>query len=739
MSKVSVSKISASESTNTAPEVASPASSINLNDAKYYFNRELSWLEFNRRVLQEAIDPSNPLLERFKFAAIFGSNLDEFFMVRVANLQRQVEAEIVTPTVDGMTPQQQLDEISRRLHEMVALLQQLFARELRPQLAREGVHILNYAELDAPQRSYVQDYFENRVFPILTPLAVDPTHPFPVMGNLTLNLAVVLKDPENNAQLFARVKIPDSLPRFVPLPSELYPEAKATRSGNGSHCPIVWAGIALEEIIAENLIALFPGMIIQEHHLFRITRDADLAVQEDETDDLAVAIAEKLSKRHFSGSVVRFQIAPTMSAFVKQTLITGMNVDDNDIYVHEGWLGVRDLMFFTTLPLPRLKDKPWNPTVPKRLRHLIEDEIVDVASGEDIFAIIRQSDLLVHHPYESFTASVEYFITHAAHDPAVQAIKITLYRTSSDSPIVSALIAAAENGKQVAALVELKARFDEASNLSWARKLEEAGVHVVYGVMGLKTHTKVVLVLRQEGEELCRYVHIGTGNYNSKTAKIYTDLGLFSCAPQLGADLTDLFNFLTGFSKKKSYRKLLVAPVSLRDRMMALIEREIEHCQKGCPGRIIAKMNALIDPPMIKALYQASQAGVEIDLIVRGMCCLLPGLPNVSENIRIISIVGRYLEHSRIFCFHNNGQEEFYIGSADWMPRNLDRRVEAVTPVEDPHCTAELKEILDILLSDNQQAWELQSDGSYLQRQPIPDQRERNAQSILMERCLADL
>jgi polyphosphate kinase len=725
-----------SEPNNNTPGIKKKSSTINLDDAKYYFNRELSWLEFNRRVMQEAIDPSNPLLERFKFAAIFGSNLDEFFMVRVANLQRQVEADITTATIDGMTPQQQLDEISQRLHEMAAQLQKLFATELRPQLAREGVHILNYAELDAPQRLYMQDYFEGRVFPILTPLAVDPTHPFPVMGNLTLNLAIVVKDPDNNLQQFARVKIPDSLPRFIPLPPELYPTVP--RSRKGSRSPIVWAGIALEEIIAEHLTALFPGMTIQEHHLFRITRDTDLAVQEDEIDDLAGAIAEKLRRRRFSGSVVRFQMAPTMSEFVKQTLITGMNVDHNDIYVHEGWLGVCDLMFFTTLPLPHLKDKTWTPTVPQRLRHLMEGEIVDATRVEDIFAILRQGDLLVHHPYESFTASVEYFITHAAQDPAVQAIKITLYRTSNDSPIVNALIAAAENGKQVAALVEIKARFDEASNLTWARKLEEAGVHVIYGVMGLKTHTKVVLVLREEGEELRRYVHIGTGNYNSKTARIYTDLGLFSCHPDLGADLTDLFNFLTGFSKQKDYRKLLVAPASLRDRMVAMIQREIEHCQQGHSGRIIAKMNALIDPPMIKALYQASQAGVEIDLIVRGMCCLLPGIPGVSENIRVSSIVGRYLEHSRIFCFHNNGLEEFYIGSADWMPRNLDRRVEAVAPVEDPNCAAELKEILDILLSDNQQSWELQPDGSYLQRQSAPEHPPRNAQDLLMERNFAD-
>ncbi|MDX2228540.1 MAG: polyphosphate kinase 1 [Leptolyngbyaceae cyanobacterium bins.349] len=700
-------------------------STINLDDPQYYFNRELSWLEFNRRVLQEAIDPRTPLLERVKFAAIFASNLDEFFMVRVASLQRQVEAQVTTVTPDGRTAQQQLDEISQRLHPMVAQLQELFETELRPQLAAEGVHVLKYTELDGAQRRYLRRYFEERVFPILTPLAVDPSHPFPLMSNLSLNFAIVLEDPDTGEARFARVKVPDGLPRFVPLPGELQP--KSDRA-------VVWAGVSLEQIIADNLDALFPGMTIREHHLFRVTRDADLAVQEDDADDLAAAIAQELNRRRFGGSVVRFQFAPSMSEFVKQTLIQGMNVDSNDLYMTQGWLGMRDLMSFMALPLPHLKDKPWNPVVPQRLRHLGEEIAIGADTGEDIFYVLRQGDLLVHHPYESFTASVEHFITHAAHDPDVQAIKMTLYRTSSDSPIIKALIAAAQNSKQVVALVEIKARFDEASNLNWARALEEAGVHVVYGVIGLKTHTKVVLVVRQEGEEIHRYVHIGTGNYNSKTSKIYTDLGLLSCREELGADLTDLFNYLTGFSKQKSFRKLLVAPVTLRDRMVALIQREIDHCQAGRPAHIIAKMNALIDPGIIKTLYKASQAGVQIDLIIRGMCCLLPGIPAVSDNIRVVSIVGRYLEHSRIFHFHNDGQEEVYIGSADWMQRNLDRRVEAVTPVEDPACVRELKDILQILLVDNRQAWDLQPDGSYLQRHPTQDNPERSAQVLLMAR-----
>jgi polyphosphate kinase len=701
--------------------------SIDLNDPQYYFNRELSWLEFNFRVLQEAIDPRTPLLERVKFAAIFSSNLDEFFMVRVASLQRQVEAQVTTLTPDGRTPQEQLDQISQRLHPMVAQLQEMLENELLPQLVADGVHVLKSEQLNQAQHQYLKQYFEERIFPILTPLAVDPSHPFPVMSNLSLNLAIVLKDPETEEERFARVKVPDSLPRFLPLPPEIYPP---------SDHPVTWAGVSLEQVIADNLNALFPGMIIQEHHLFRVTRDADLAVQEEEADDLVQAIAQELTKRRFGGSVVRFQFSPTMSESVKQILIKGMDIDPNDLYVSQGWLAMRDLMFFMSLPLSHLKDKPWTPVLPKRLRHLSEEPTVGQDTGADIFHVIRQGDLLVHHPYESFTASVEHFIAHAAQDPKVQTIKMTLYRTSSDSPIIQALIDAAQNGKQVVALVEIKARFDEASNINWARALEEAGVHVVYGVMGLKTHTKVLLVVRQEGDDIRRYVHIGTGNYNAKTARIYTDLGLLSCREELGADLTDLFNFLTGFSKQNSFRKLLVAPFTLRDRMVSLIHREIGHCKDGKSGRITAKMNALIDSDIIKNLYQASQAGVEIDLIIRGMCCLLPGIPGVSENIRVISIVGRYLEHSRIFHFHNNGKEEVFIGSADWMERNLDRRVEAVTPVEDPACAKALQEILDTLLQDNRQAWDLQSDGSYVRRRPGQNEREYSAQDLFMGRSL---
>ncbi|MCU0567827.1 MAG: polyphosphate kinase 1 [Oculatellaceae cyanobacterium Prado106] len=697
---------------------------IDLGDRQYYLNREISWLEFNHRVLQEAMDARNPLLERVKFAAIFSSNLDEFFMVRVASLKQQVEADVVTLSADGLTPQQQLEAISQHLHPMVTQLQELFENDLRPQLAAAGVYILTYKDLNADQKAYLQDYFERWLFPILTPLAVDPSHPFPVMASLSLNLAIVVKDPETKQKNFARVKVPNSLPRFVPLPEGLHPKS--------TH-PVNSAFVTLEEIIAHHLDTLFPGMEILEQHLFRITRDADLGVQEDEADDLLLAIQQELRRRHFGGSVVRLQVPPTISEFVRKTLMMGLRVTEPEVYEAQGWLGLRDLMSFLSLPLPHLKDEPWNPVIPAALKTLHEER-QDGDLGEDIFGVIQQGDILVHHPYESFAASVEHFITQAAHDPQVQAIKMTLYRTSGDSPIAKALITAAAHRKQVVALVEIKARFDEESNINWARELEEAGVHVVYGVMGLKTHTKVVLVVRQEEDQLRRYVHIGTGNYNSKTAKLYTDLGLLSCREDLGADLTDLFNYLTGFSKQKAFRKLLVAPVTLRDRMTALIRREITHCQQGHPGRIIAKMNALVDPTLIKVLYEASQTGVQIDLIIRGMCCLKPGVSGVSDNIRIVSVVGRFLEHSRIFYFHNQGQEEVFIGSADWMRRNLDRRVEAVTPIEDSKLATELKEILQILLQDNRQAWELHSDGSYMRRYPAPEEDEISAQSYLMKR-----
>lgn len=694
---------------------------INLKDPQYYFNRELSWLEFNYRVLNEGLDERTPLIERLKFLAIFSSNLDEFFMVRIAALREQLEAQVTKLSPDGMSTREQLTAISQRLRPLVELQHQHFEQELRPLLAKHGVHILDYVDLNQEQRIYLQNYFDEQIFPVLTPLAVDPGHPFPHISNLSLNLAVVIQDPETKEELFARVKVPQMLPRFVVLPEALRAQMEVQ--------PLVWMSVPLEQVIAHNLASLFPGMNVQECYPFRITRNADLAIQEDEADDLLIAIEQELRKRRIGGSAVRLEIDATASDWVRHTLVQELSLSENDVYAVDGLLGLRDLMSFLQLPLPELKDPSWTPVIPLRFRRLAEIG----EDGENIFDLISQRDLLVHHPYQSFAATVQHFITQAAHDPNVLAIKMTLYRTSGDSPIVNALIAAAENGKQVAVLVELKARFDEENNILWAKKLEQAGVHVVYGLVGLKTHTKIVLVVRREEHHIRRYVHIGTGNYNPKTAGLYTDLGLLSCREELGADLTDLFNYLTGYSRQRSYRKLLVAPVNLRDRMVALIHREIEHCQNGRSGRIVAKMNALVDPQIIAKLYEASRAGVEIDLIIRGICCLRPGLPDVSENIRVISIVGRFLEHSRIFYFQNGGQEEVYIGSADWMSRNLNRRVEAITPVEDLNLTKDLQEILGIMLSDNRQAWELQSDGSYIQRRPSDLNQEQSAQKTLME------
>jgi polyphosphate kinase len=714
------------------PKSKKIAQQVNLSDPQYYLNRELSWLEFNRRVLHEACDERTPLLERLKFLAIFGSNLDEFFMVRVAALKQQVEAKVSLLTPDGRTPQQQLDDISLSLRPLITQQHQQFEQVLKPKLASHGIHIVDYIQLTQKQRSYLDNYFNEQVFPVLTPLAVDPSHPFPYISNLSLNLAVVIKNPETEEEFFARVKVPNVLPRFLPLPPELGIHSQGQAAN--------WTGVPLEQAIAHNLESLFPGMTIQEYHPFRITRDADLALEEDEADDLLLAIEQELRKRRFGGSSVRLEIQSQTPENVRSRLVQDLELAESDVYEVDGLLGHRDLMYFMALPLSELKDEPWQSVVHPRLQRIkeaaVEAGVSGVEDGRDFFSVIRERDLLVHHPYQSFSTSVVRFITHAAHDPGVLAIKMTLYRTSGDSPIVNALIDAAENGKQVSVLVELKARFDEENNIYWARRLERVGVHVVYGLVGLKTHSKIVMVVRREQDRIMRYVHIGTGNYNPKTARLYTDFGLFSCREDLAADVTDVFNFLTGYSRQKSYRQLLVAPVNMRDRFRALIHREIENAQNGLSGRIVAKMNSLVDPQIIATLYEASRAGVQIDLIVRGVCCLRPGLKDISENIRIISIVGRFLEHSRIFYFHNNGQEEIYIGSADWMRRNLDRRVEVITPVLEPDIAKDLQEVLGIMMADNRQAWELQHDGSYIQRRPGEDCPESHSQKILMSMAL---
>ncbi|MBD2194140.1 MULTISPECIES: polyphosphate kinase 1 [Calothrix] len=701
---------------------------INLDDSQYYFNRELSWLEFNRRVLHEALDLRTPLLEKLKFTAIFSSNLDEYFMVRVAFLKEQVQARLNKLTPDGLTPQQQLKAIAQILHPMVNQQQQNFEQVLRQEMSWNGIHLFNYTDLSLQQRDYLQSIFIERIFPVLTPIVIDPSHPFPRMANLSLNLAVIVRDPVTEKAKFAKVKVPTILPRFIEIPEDLQPESQSE---------IHWMGVPIEQVIAHNLEALFPEMTVQEYHLFRLTRKADLAAAKEAADDLLLAIQQELRGRTYRGSVVRLEIQPSMPEEVREILLSEMAIDDNDIYEIDGLLNLKDLMSFTDLTLPELQDSPWTPIIPPRLHNCYQASQKTKANKlekrANIFTIIQQNDLLVHHPYESFSASVEEFIAQAASDPQVLAIKMTVYRSCDDAEIFQSLITAAESGKQVAVVVELKARFDEENNINWAQKLEKSGIHVVYGLLGLKTHAKIALVVRREGANIRRYVHIGTGNYNPQTAKLYTDLGLFSCREDLGADLTELFNYLTGYAYQPCYRQLLVSPVNMRDRIIALIRREIEHCHNGKTGRIIAKMNSLVDPQIITSLYAASQAGVKIDLIIRGICCLRPGLAGISENIRVISIIGRFLEHSRLFHFHNHGQDEVYIGSADWTPSNLNRRVEVVTPVVDPKISQTLQDILEIMLADNRQAWDLQADGTYIQRRPRKHEPERSSQQILME------
>lgn len=696
------------------------------NYSEYFFNRELSWLEFNYRVLHEALDQRTPLLEKLKFLAIFSSNLDEYFMVRVSGLKEQISAEVMQLSMDGKNAEEQLTAIHTKLLPMIHKQHEYFEKTVRPLLAENDIHILGYIDLNQEQRNYINKYFYDQIFPVLTPLGIDSSHPFPYMSNLSFNLVVLMKNPESEEELFARIKVPKIFPRFITLPEEL-----RTKEAGKS---MVWCAVPLEQVIAHNLESLFNGMNILEYHPFRITRDADLAVQEDEADDLLEEIEKGLQKRRIGGSVVRLEINHNMPANVKEMLMQELELSNDDVYEVDGLLGLGDLMSLLSIPLPALKDPVWSSSPHPRLRRLGDTRGESQEINQiDIFSAIRQKDLLVHHPYQSFSRTVQQFITQASEDPDVLAIKMTLYRTSGDSPIINALINAAENGKQVAVLVELKARFDEENNINWAKKLEEVGVHVVYGLVGLKTHTKIVMVVKREEGKIRRYVHIGTGNYNPKTARLYTDLGLFSCREELGRDLTDLFNFLTGYSRQKKYRQLLVAPVNMRDRFLALIKREQENAEKGFPGRIVAKMNALVDEKIIMALYAASQAGVKVDLIIRGICCLRPGVTGLSENIQVISIIGRYLEHSRIFYFYNQGEEEVFIGSADWMPRNLKRRVEAVTPIQDPDLLKDLEEVLGIMLSDNRQAWELQPDGSYRQRKPGTDSPELGCQQVLMQ------
>jgi polyphosphate kinase len=655
-----------------------------------YINRELSWLDFNARVLSVARDRAQPLLERAKFCGIFASNLDEFFEVRVAGIKDQVAAGLKHRSVDGLRPDEQLRAITSAATELMKRQAQTYAN-LVPELAEAGVVLAKWSDLTQTDHNELANVFAEGIFPVLTPLAVDPGHPFPYISNLSLNLAAVVRDPTTDDRRFARVKVPPLLPRFIGL-------------ADGKR----W--IRLEELIAAQLPSLFPGMDIESSFAFRVTRNADLSLSEGEADDLLAAVETELRRRRF-GNAVRLEVEAAMPDHILSVLLEELELNSADVYRIEGPIDLTGLSSLVSIDRPDLKDDPWSPRTQRRLQG-DADSNADV----DMFAEIRASDLLVHHPYDSFSSSVERFIQQAATDPDVLSIKLTLYRTSGNSAVVRALIDAAERGKQVAALVELKARFDEQANIAWARKLEEAGVHVVYGLVGLKTHTKVALVVRAEPSGLRRYCHLSTGNYNSSTARIYEDIGLFTASPSIGDDLIKLFNGLTGFARPVDYSRLITAPSGMREKVIELIRNEMpRQTATGAtsPGSIVMKMNSLVDQPIIDALYEASQAGVHVDLIIRGICCLRPGVPGLSDNIRVRSIIGRFLEHSRIWKFQNGGTYTYYFGSADMMPRNLDRRIEAVVTVDDVLLQTRIDDLLEILLKDNELAWNLEKSGEW--------------------------
>jgi polyphosphate kinase len=709
-------RIPETEGTTTEGAVSSPERS--LSDPALYVNRELSQLRFFERVLEEAQDPRVPLLERVKFLAILGSIMSEFFMVRVAGLKQQIDAHVVETAADGMTPKEQVTAIRPLIIELMSGARACF-REVLIGLREAGIHITDYEDLTPAQKQVARTYFEEIVFPVLTPLAYDPGRPFPFISNMSLNLAVVVKD-EDGAERFARVKVPDTLPRLIPV------DVPAGESGKGGAPPddlyLVW----LEQVVAAYLAELFPGLEIVEAHPFRVTRDADIAIQELEAGDLLDLVERSVRLRRF-GSVVRLVIDKAMPAQIRALLARNLEIEPEDIYAVDLPLAMSNLGDIYGLDRPELKDPSFLAATPAGLEQ---------AHDTQIFAAIRRRDILLHHPYDSFDPVVQFLET-AAHDPDVLAIKITLYRVGRNSPVVSALLDAAGNGKQVAVLLELKARFDEESNIEWARRLENEGVHVVYGVPKLKTHCKIALVVRREGPRIRRYVHLATGNYNVVTAAQYDDLGLFTCADDFGEDASDLFNFMTGYSLKRDYQKLAVAPFGLRGKMETLIRREMDHQRAGGHGHLIFKINSLVDKKMIQLLYAASQAGVEIELLVRGICCLRPEIVGVSENIRVTSIVGRFLEHSRIYWFSNGGAEECYLSSADLMPRNLDRRVELLFPVEDPRLVRKLRyEILSTYLADNVKARRLHSDCGYERVQPVAGDEALNSQEWFIAKRL---
>lgn len=692
---------------------STPEPSKRFEQPDRYINRELGWIEFNRRVFQEAQDSRHPLLERIKFVSIFESNLDEFVMIRVAGIKDQIASSKTLRSHDGRTADQQLAAIRKALAPLIQEVRQYWRHTLLPLLAEQHIHIFDYEQLNAQQRAEMLTYFQDEIFPALTPLAVDQGHRFPHISSRSLNLAVVIAE-NADVEKFARVKVPPSLPRLLPIPIQSEDEEDEAVA-------FVW----LEQVIAAHLNLLFPGYEVWESYPFRVLRDADIELQEDDASDLLEYIEQEVRERRF-GSVVDLAINPSMPARIRRLLLDKLGSTTRDLTVVDGPLGMGDVMELHSLDRPELKDEPFTPRVPSFL------------SGGDLFAAIQKYDLLVHHPYDSFNSVVD-FIRIAAEDRQVLAIKQTLYRVGSDSPIVDALLHAVENGKQVAVLVEVKARFDEENNISWARELEHAGVHVAYGLAGLKTHSKIALVVRKEAHGLRRYVHLGTGNYNATTAKIYEDFGFFTCREDIGADATDLFNALTGYSRQSAYRSLLVAPLALRRGLVARIEREIElHKQYG-NGRLIFKMNALTDPEMVGMLYKAAQVGVEIDLIIRGMCALRPGIEGVSNTVRVRSLVGRFLEHSRIYYFGNNGNTEIYLGSADLMQRNLNTRVETLFPVEsDMLCRALVERVLKPIFADTVNAHELHSDGSYTRIEPKEGEEPFDSQDWFITHPLLD-
>jgi polyphosphate kinase len=685
--------------TTTAPPTEPDLSSNSL-----YFNRELSWLEFNARVLELVEDPDVPLLERLKFCAIVSRNLDEFFMVRVAGLHDLIEAGIETPLQDGRTPMATLEEIRRIVRQHSDRQSRCLAADLRPALAHHGIRIVGVDDVDARERRALDERFRRQIFPVLTPLAVGLGRPFPYISNLSLSLGVLVRDPVTDVETFARVKVPkEMLPRFVP-------------TGDG------FTFVPLEDLIAHHLDTLFPGMEIVDYDAFRVTRDADFTVS-DEADDLLQAVEDELRRRRF-GEVVRVEVGAGMSAAIREQITRSLEVTPADVFDVSGLLDLEDLWDIVGIPgHAELRDSLWTPVTQPRLQG-------DDSKQADVLAAMRRGDILLHHPFDSFATSVERFVEQAVADPDVLAIKQTVYRTSDDSPLVPSLIRAAERGKQAVCLVEVKARFDERANIQWARSLEESGVHVVYGLPSLKTHAKCILVVRREGDGVRHYVHVGTGNYHPTTARLYTDFGLLTCDDEVGADVADMFNFLTGFARPRAYRRVLVAPAHMRAGIVEEIERTIATHREGRPARIRMKMNSLVDGACIRALYRASQAGVPVELNVRGICCLRPGVPGVSENVRVVSVVGRFLEHSRIYAFERDGEDTIYIGSADLMPRNLDTRVELLAPVRDESLRADLLDTLDRCLADNVNAWELGEDGSWTRL--APDGEPRSVQRELM-------